>query len=258
MGTRGNFSTLTGDHPHMDCTTCRENLSARLDGETEPDSAALVDEHLGRCAQCRTWLESATELSRPFRLELAARIPDQTEVILAQLPNPAPRHWKLRLALRVAAVAQLIVGVGQVLGIGSAHDHAGTAIMSSHLFNESTAWNLGIGLALLWASLRWKNVAGLLPVLTGFVVLLAGFSVYDLAAGAVPFTRLLTHIPLVAGLALLYVLHVRQRRANPPTPGQSESTDDQRHTLGDDDSRRDDEPPPGRWPLRPVGRQIAA
>lgn len=240
----------------MDCTTCRENLSARIDGETEPAGTALVDEHLGRCATCRAWLESATELSRPFRLELAAQIPDQTDVILAQIPGPAPQYWKLRLALRVAAVAQLIVGLGQILGVGSAHDHTGTAIMSGHLFNESTAWNLGIGLALLWASIRWKNVAGLLPVLTGFVVLLAGFSAYDLAAGVVPFTRLLTHIPLVAGLALLFVLHVRQRRAHPPTPGLSESAEDQYYAL--DDEERDDEPPAGHWPLRPVGRQIAA
>ncbi|MFC6091974.1 zf-HC2 domain-containing protein [Saccharothrix lopnurensis] len=53
----------------MDCETCREALSARLDGEAEPGPAAEVDAHLGQCAACTRRRTRAQALTRTARAD---------------------------------------------------------------------------------------------------------------------------------------------------------------------------------------------
>ncbi|MET9224200.1 zf-HC2 domain-containing protein, partial [Lentzea sp. NPDC003310] len=145
------------DNDGVECTSCREALSARLDGEEEGVPADQVDAHLDGCASCREWHDSAAALTRTLRVRPATPVPDLAAAVLDAAPPvvPAtPKGWLPRGLLTGVAVAQLTLGLAQVLGVSSSHSGHTTGVDSSHLFNESTAWNLALGLGLLWTALR--------------------------------------------------------------------------------------------------------
>ncbi|HEY6797790.1 MAG TPA: zf-HC2 domain-containing protein [Kineosporiaceae bacterium] len=64
----------------MDCRTCREALSARLDGEPEPMASRLVDAHRSGCPACRSWQAEATAVSRRLRVGPVMPGPDFTHL----------------------------------------------------------------------------------------------------------------------------------------------------------------------------------
>lgn len=67
----------------MDCVSYREAVSARLDGETAPVSAAALDRHVANCTDCAAFAAGAGELDQRVRIREAADIPDLTAAILA-------------------------------------------------------------------------------------------------------------------------------------------------------------------------------
>ncbi|MEO6084565.1 MAG: zf-HC2 domain-containing protein [Umezawaea sp.] len=249
---------MPADNVLVDCDTCREALSARADGEPEPVPAEETDAHLATCAECRGWRESAAALTRALRLRPAVDVPDLTEAILAAAPPVAPstRGWTARAALAGVAVAQLTLGLAQVFGVDTGHaGHAGGA---THLFNESTAWNLALGLGMLWTALRPGATTGVLPVMAAFVAVLVPFSAQDLLSGAASMSRITSHALLVLGLVLLLVVH-RGRAPGDGTP----STRVPRTTPTDLGAAAEvpekSEPDRRRWGhLRPVSRKHAA
>ncbi|WP_189058101.1 hypothetical protein [Longimycelium tulufanense] len=241
-------------------------MSARLDGESEPVPARDTDQHLERCLACRAWQEHAVATSRALRVRKVTAVPDLTAAIVASAPALRPgRHRWLRPALAGVALAQLTLALTQILGLGtSAHrvGHHAMNSVASHLFNESTSWNLALGIGLLWAAWRPRSTTGLIPVLSGFIVLLFAYSAHDLITGAAPVSRVLGHGLLVVGLALLIVLH---RTSATPDPGRGDvrigaagkAPDEPTHP-----SRTDGAEPRPRRSLRarlwPVGRRRAA
>jgi predicted anti-sigma-YlaC factor YlaD len=192
------------------CEDCREALSARLDGEAEPMPARAVDRHVSTCADCRSWLVRAERLHRSLLLSAAPPVPDLTEAILERTPVPVNEGWPARIALGLVAVAQLTLALSQVLDVHAGHE-------TGHLTHESSAWNLAVGIGLLWAALRTKAAAGQLPVLTGFVVVLTVLSAIDAVNGNVTAGRLLSHGLVVAGLLLLLAVHRQHRDRTRPT-----------------------------------------
>lgn len=250
----------------MDCDTCREAVSARSDGEAEPVPVEETDAHLASCADCRQWRQDAAALTRSLRVRPATDVPDLAAAVLAAAPpaRPAPptvRGWYWRMGLAGVAVAQLTLGMAQVFGVNSAADRAGHTAgtqTSTHLFNESTAWNLALGLGMLWTALRPRAASGMLPVVAAFVVVLVPFSVNDLVTGAVALSRITSHVFLLLGLVLLVVV----RRTHPAPEDGTPTTarpDDPRADIdaAADPERRDDTG--GGWRhLRPVSRKRAA
>lgn len=242
----------------VDCETFREAISARIDDEPEPLPAGQTDLHLETCDACRAWQARAIEITRATRIHEAIPTPDLAPGILEVAPALLPtRGWWPRLALGIVALAQLTLGLAQILGVETATQHAGHSELTGHLFNESTAWNLALGIGLAWAALRPRAAAGLLPVLGGFVLILLGFSTHDLITGAAPASRIVGHTLLVAALILLVVVH-RQHRA--PTPGHQHALPEPATTHASEpaspsETDRPDEP---RHPLRPVGRHHVA
>ncbi|WNV85834.1 zf-HC2 domain-containing protein [Umezawaea sp. Da 62-37] len=245
----------------MDCDICREAVSARADGEPEPVPAEVTDAHLASCAACRKWRQDVAAITRNLRVRPAIDVPDLTAQILAATPEPLPpprstRGWYPRMVLAGVAVAQLTLGLAQVFGDSSSH--AGHA--SPHLFNESTAWNLALGLGMLWTALRPKASAGLVPVMAGFVAVLTPFSAHDLIAGTAPLSRITTHAFLVLGLVVLLIVH--RARHSPEdgarVSGGAGSPVDVDLDVAPPPDRRGDEGH-GRWRhLRPVSRRDAA
>lgn len=248
---------------YVDCMTCREALSARMDGEDEPVPAEQTDQHLTSCVACRSWQVRVEQMSRTLRVREATPVPDLSATILDTAVLPlATRGWWARIALIVVAVAQLGLALSQILGVGAPtnHGHAGLT-GAEHLFNESSAWNLALGIGLLWAAFRSRVTTGLIPVLSGFVVLLGVYSVHDLVTGVAPVSRVVLHGLLLLALGLLIVIN---RWYNDPAPRHGEALGDLPDDYTDSEVADPAEPEqaPGsvsrRRPLRPAGRHRAA
>lgn len=218
-----------------------------MDGETEPVPPSATDEHVHGCADCRAWHERTAELSRALRVRAAVDVPDLSGVILANAPVPV-RGWGTRLALGGVAVAQLALSLAQVFGVSSMAGHG-------HLFNESTAWNLALGIGLFWAVFQRRAVAGLIPVLGGFIAMLLVYSVYDLVTGVVPVSRVVGHGLLLAGLVLLVVIH---RRHGDPAPRDGVGSDFSAAGSSVEAPLAPGSAPGRRPPLRPAGHHRAA
>lgn len=226
----------------------REAISARLDGEEPPVPGAELDEHVAGCPDCREWQRRAAELTRRLRVRPAEPAPDLVGAVLAR--RPRRRRWP-RPLLGCVAVCQLLLGLVQVTAL--AHlGHDGS--MGAHLFNESTAWNVALGVGLLLSALRPRAAAGLLPVLSAFLVVLTGFCVVDVLNEAVPAARLLSHGVLVVGLVLLVV--VRRDHRDAPGPGAAEWSG-QRASADGVDGPPDHDDEPVRRPHRSVSRHAA-
>lgn len=240
----------------MGCERCREALSARLDAESGPAPAADVDAHLADCRACRDWWERAAALNRRLRVRPVPPAPGLAERVMAAATLPAPsRGTGWRVALAAVALAQVALGVAELFGW-----HAGAPVMpagmDSHLFNESTAWNLALGLGLGWVA--WRGRAGaLLAAYGGFLVLLGAYCAHDLVTGVATAGRVLTHGLLLVGFVLMLVVDRRGRPTRDPLAATAD-----RDPLGGTASG---EPEPVAAPrrgrrhaLRPVNRRDAA
>lgn len=259
-----NFACVGRDNLGVKCEDCREALSARIDGEDEQVPAALIDQHLTGCLACRQWQQAAEALSRTIRVRPVVPTPDLTERILAAAEPPQPQVRRqrefFRWALGGVAFIQLSLALAQLLGVDhTAHLAVGTG---EHLFNESSAWNLGVAIGLLAAAARPALARGLLPALAVFVAVLFAVSVADVVAGNVGLDRLVSHATVVIGLCLLFLVDRQYRRH--PLPGVSvdATTMGNRSVSLDHDSADGDHADPeasnrpGRW-LRPAGRHAA-
>ena len=233
-----------------------------MDAEEEPAPSDQVEEHLAGCQSCRRWQDAAAGLTRTLRVRPAEHTPDLTDQILAAVSVPAgqPRRATLRWALGGVAFIQLVLGLAQLLGV----DHTGHLAAgdgSQHLFNESTAWNLGLAVGFLVAAVRPALARGLLPALGVFVAVLAAVSVADLVAGQVDATRVGSHAMIVAGLSLLFLVdrqhhHPAPRAGDALTEHSSRSGSITTPPADPGTGRADPTTRPGRW-LRPAGRRAA-
>lgn len=205
----------------MECNVCREALSARIDGERELVASEQVDNHRADCAECSSWYETALDLSRRLRVRTVQVGPDFSAAILdrvdsAQPVSRRPHAAVTRALLALTGLAQCGIGVAQLAGFdlgmpGSRADH-----MSGHLFNESTAWDLAIGIGMIYCALRTRAIGGLIPVLAGFAAVLSLFVAHDLAEGAMTIGRAASHLVVVAGLVLAVLVRIGEGRRRPP------------------------------------------
>lgn len=219
----------------MTCDIAREALSARIDGEREPIPAARVDEHLADCAPCREWQSAAVEKTQLLR-RLAGR--SQLTAVRPLADEPARRlrysavSWQ-RWALGVIGIVQLAIAVAQGLG---AHLGVTHAAMAGHVLNESTAWSAALGVVMIAAAVRPPVAGGLTWILGVFTAVLSVYVVADAAAGRVTAERVLTHLPLVAGGLLAWIVW-RQGRPGGHHPDQTVIADSDEIVLPENASR---------------------
>ncbi len=196
----------------MRCSTCREALSARLDGEDTGVSAGEIDDHLNSCADCAAWGNEAAALAPAVRHAPRDHVA-LSPALLASLtvpPDPDRRGllstYEWRVALAMIAVAQIIVSWPGVF----LHDgHA-----SVHFAHELTAWDMALAAgflaAVLWPARAW----GMLPMVGVLVAAMVAVSALDALSGNALLGREFVHLLEVAGLGCLWVL---SRRAPRPT-----------------------------------------
>lgn len=199
----------------MRCEQCQEALSAQLDGEPSPTDPAAAALHLAGCPACREWLRDAERLHRLLRIGAATDVPDLTGAVLAAAPMPHGAARAVRIALAIVGLAQVGLGVAQLFGMNTGMLPNGSDMMSMHLFDEGTAWNLAAGIGLMLVAWRPAAAASLTAVLGAFVVILAGFCVRDLMDGMVTVSRVASHGLLLLGVILMLAVW---RTAGPRLP----------------------------------------
>jgi predicted anti-sigma-YlaC factor YlaD len=230
-----------------------------MDSELGPLSEEIVDEHVAGCAACRSWQDRNLALRRSLLVCVAPPVPDLTGTILAKAPSPAAKNRRLRVALGLVAVAQSGLALMQLLGMDSGMHAGHGGFTVGHLLNESAAWNLAIGIGLLWAALRPHAAAGQLPLIAGFVLALTVVSADDLVSGNVTAGRLETHGLVVLGLTLLYAVHRQHRGRHEPAPVTGDLLSTEHNiTLRERNPRQAIAQSPSSGTTRPAGRHHAA
>lgn len=222
----------------VECEIAREALSARMDGEREPVPARRVDEHLASCPDCRQWqaeLDSQMQLLRGLIASDRTRMTAVTDTVSQPaLPDTRAGIDWLRIALAAVGAIQIVLAVLQATGV-SVGVPAGHA-MGGHVINESTAWSVALGVAMLVAAARPAAALGLAVVGGVFTLVLAGYVVVDGLTGAVGAVRMLSHLPALAGVVLT-VLVWRQHVGVPPRPDRDAAPTLDDITLPDNASR---------------------
>ena len=207
-----NHCRVPDDQFFVECERFRVAASARLDDEPLGMSVTVLDHHLATCPDCARWVDAATRVTRHARLDVTP-VPDLADAIVAGVVLPARRIARRRRWLRVAligtAVVQLVVGVPAAVGDSIAMP------MGAHAAHEMAAWNIALGVAFVAVALVPRRAAGMIPLLTSFLVVLGVLSVHDYADGAVTAARLATHVAALIGLGLLVCLD-RIERTHPP------------------------------------------
>jgi predicted anti-sigma-YlaC factor YlaD len=192
----------------MDCEQIRTALSARLDGEDPGIPAGALDAHLAGCAACRAWREETAVLHRALRVTPAPTVPDLSSRVLATI-QPEPREEiGLRVALMAVALVQMAIAIPALVG--------SDAGLAAHVARHIGSLNIAIAFGLAYAAWRPSRAVGLMPVLVALVACLVGTTVLDVASGRTAAGAELTHVPELAGLALLWLLvHPRAHRSAP-------------------------------------------
>jgi predicted anti-sigma-YlaC factor YlaD len=199
----------------MQCSTFREAISARLDGEPLGMSSRELDEHLAACPGCTVWAADAARVTRRARLAAAPAVPDLTVAVLGVLPRELPgaaAAARARLADSALRLALVAVGVAQaVLAWPVLMSGAGAMSAPVHMAHETGAWNLGVAAAFLAVAAGPRLAAGALPFLGSFAALLLPVTVADLGAGHVHAERAVAHLLLLAGVLLVSAMAWRGR-----------------------------------------------
>ncbi len=209
----------------MDCTQCKEALSARLDGEESAADRGAIDAHLTTCAACRRFADEAAHVTRLARTAIATQEPDVVDAVLAAVPpSRRPRlATALRVLLGLVGLAQLEVALMGVLTAQSGgHDTQGVMLDGAsiaHFAHESVAWNLALGIGFLWIAWRSSRTSGLVPTLATFVAVLAPLVVLDAVAGRVDPERFLLHGLVLLGLILVMLLDRLPKPTSGTVPG---------------------------------------
>lgn len=195
----------------MDCEVAREALSARMDGEREPVPSARVDEHLAACRLCAEWYRVARQQSR--MLETLASTGAGGPAVPAPPPPHPGVHGGLRYALGALGVVQLCLALVQALGVdfGLVSTHHGVA-GGTHLLNESTAWSAALGVTLIAAAVRPVFAPGIACAAGMYALALMYYVAVDSINGHVTAARVISHLPVVLGATLAFLLWRRSRK----------------------------------------------
>ena len=194
----------------MTCDQIRVALSARLDAEDPGVPAERLDGHLARCPACRDWLARAEEVTRAVRVPAPAR--DLTAAVLtAVAADPASdRHARLRarrqvlrVAVGVAALAQLVMAVQALWGVVPLDPHTG---------REAASFDVAVAVGFGLAAYRPERARAFVPVAFVLAACLSLTSVVDMAAATTALVHEFGHLAAVAQAGLLWALG----RSTPP------------------------------------------
>lgn len=205
----------------MDCTTAREIISARSDGEGPVARTVGLDAHLVGCITCRAFEADVTAVNRRVRLHAAEDVPDLTARIVASAPplrlpdetfaaDPARAAGtgtagdRTRALLAAIAVAQLVVAVPALL-LAAGGD------APVHLVRDLGAFDLALAVGSFAVARDPRRAFGLLPVALTLALAVSAAAVLNVATGGVSPATEAVHLLDLVGVALIWRLARAQR-----------------------------------------------
>jgi hypothetical protein len=139
----------------VDCTECREAISAELDGEGGVAERALTDAHLATCVACRWFVDKAAHVTTLARTAIVAQQPDVTSKLLFSLSGLALVLQALteldRDSTTCAAAMMALDGADMASATRAALDCADIAGAAQRVLSRPTAADAGVVRALLEA-----------------------------------------------------------------------------------------------------------
>ncbi|MGH3788041.1 MAG: zf-HC2 domain-containing protein [Pseudonocardiaceae bacterium] len=139
----------------MDCTACREALSARLDGEEGEAERPAIDAHLAICAACRRFADDAARVTRLVRTTVATQEPDITLKLLFANDGLATVLQALtdldRDSTTCATAMMALNAAGMASATRAALDCADIAAAAQRVLSRPTATDAGVIMAILEA-----------------------------------------------------------------------------------------------------------
>jgi predicted anti-sigma-YlaC factor YlaD len=214
----------------MHCVTCRELISADVDGELAELEREAMTAHVATCAACTAFQASVVAAHREVRLGAAEPVPDLTaQILAANPPQPAqpaepavparPRRLPrpvgagagafLRYALGVVAATQVVTALPELF------DPDGSA-STLHAAHHLGAWDIAFAIGLLVVALQPWRARGLLPMCAALAGVMVVTAVIDVASGRTPGLAESTHVLELVGLALVWRL--ARSSSTGPTP----------------------------------------
>jgi predicted anti-sigma-YlaC factor YlaD len=120
-----------------------------------------------------------------------------------------PGRPLLRIGIAIVGLGQISLGLAQLAGFSLVD-----MVDGGHIGDESAAWNIAVGTALLWVARTGRCPTGVLIMLAGFVGVLSLVTLSDALDGDVGLARLATHLVALTGCALITVLRRRTQLGN--------------------------------------------
>ncbi len=184
----------------MRCESCRDLLSAQLDGEDPGTDSVLAYAHLEECAACQSFANGLTDLHRAIRLRTPEPVPDLTDRVLERVETPNRFHpeWA-RYAL--AAVALLHIGLAVPELIFGSEPGA-----SVQVARELGGWDTAVAVGFLYVVWRPDRAAGLLPFALALAGATAVTATLDVTTGSTRVLHEAPHLVTLAGVVLVAVL----------------------------------------------------
>jgi predicted anti-sigma-YlaC factor YlaD len=196
----------------MDCTTCRDILSAHLDGEDEPGEVAAAEAHVARCAACSAFADGVGVVHRMVRVQPADRVPDLTSAILTTVhasPRPEDRSAVARFDVArfdVRRMVLVLVGVVLFAIAVPAVVHQGGSMVEHHLTRELAAFEVALAIGFVVVAWQPQRAPGLLPMAAALAAVLGTIGLMDVQQGMGTMSAKVQHLVELAGISLVWLL----------------------------------------------------
>lgn len=189
------------DWTAVSCELWREAISAGADGEDSQTDPRLLAAHLQTCPDCRAFEASVGVTRRLLRIGVAPPTPDLASRITAlNAMHDRRSAWQIaRWGLAVVAVQIIVFAVPELLG----RDGTSSVHAARHIGAFTAAYAVGL-LVVVVRPARARTMIPVAAVLSGALVITA---VVDLVTGDAPFVSEISHLPELASLGLLWLLH---------------------------------------------------
>jgi predicted anti-sigma-YlaC factor YlaD len=126
-------------------------------------------------------------------------------------PATAAAQRGLRAAIATVGAGQVLLGLAQIAGVSLVD-----LVDGGHLGNESAAWNVAVGAALLGVARAGHCSSAVFIMLTAFVGVLSVVTFSDALNARVGPARIATHSLVVAGYLMVIWLRRKSRRNQSP------------------------------------------
>lgn len=185
----------------MTCDSARTAISALLDDEEPGRPLSEVSAHLAGCPACRSWQRSAHALAHLSSAALARPAQQMPAGVLDAVRPRRPGRRRpggaLRLALAVAALAQLLLALPDLFG---------TVGLETHHAHELAAITVAVAVGVAAAAARPGLAIGQLPLLATLGAGLVLTALVDISSRQAIALDESGHLVTVGGLVMLWRL----------------------------------------------------